>query len=117
MTVDERKALIKQIAEVGGGSDQLLELLKNLDEDIDAVGGTSEPLPDGFDSWSAALEAAKAETAAANKRYIDRFFDGDGNPNPHKEPDGDEGKPGPGDNDEDNKPREYSDLFEIKEEK
>lgn len=113
MTVEERKELVKQIATVGGGSDQLLELLKNLDEDIESVGGTSEPLPDGFESWSAALEAAKAETAAANKRYIDRFFDGDGKPNEPKEPEEVE-KPDP---EEEDKPLEYSDLFEIKEEK
>lgn len=122
MTTEERRALIKEIAKVGGGSDQLMELLKNLGDDIEAAekaGGEVEPVPDGFETWADALASSKAETEAANQRYIDRFFDGDGNQNPHKEPDGDEGKPGPGDDDEDNKPREYADLFETesKEEK
>lgn len=110
MTPEEFANTLKAISETGGATDNMLVLLKNLQDDFDERAGelerygerADENPPEGFETWKDALEAMRTERDEMKERYVNRFLFGE---------DRKEGKKEDKNEDEEEKPKEYTDLF------
>ena len=114
---EDFQKLLKDIASTGGASENMLELLKNLQDDFDERAGeleryverADEKPPEGFKTWQEAMKKIEGERDDIKQRYIDRFFEGGKAPEKHAEPDGDEAEA----EDENTKSKSYDDLFKA----
>lgn len=77
MTIEELDAILTGLGTLLVDNEEALTQLATVREAV--VGFTSEPVeqpPEGFESWTAALEASKAETQAMREKYAQRFVTG-----------------------------------------
>lgn len=114
MTPEEFANTLKTISETGGASDNMLELLKNLQDDFDERAGELERYgeravenpPDGFETWKDAMEAMTKERDEMKERYVNRFLFGEDKKSEKKDEKNEDEK--------EEKPKEYADLFKNK---
>lgn len=115
MTPEEFANTLKAISETGGATDNMLELLKNLQDDFDERAGelerygerADENPPDGFETWKDAMEAMTKERDEMKERYVNRFLFGEDKKGEKKDEKNE-------DSEEEEKPKEYADLFKNK---
>lgn len=69
MTVEERKELLMNISEKTGDNEEVMDMLKQLQDDND-TGFQREDVYDGDETWKNKYEKLR-------KIYRDRFFNGD----------------------------------------
>lgn len=62
------------IASKIGDNDEILELLKNLADDVEAAVNADENIPEGYNSWDEAYTSVLKERDSIKNKYIERFM-------------------------------------------
>ena len=63
-----------EIATKIGDNDEVLELLKNIADEVEAAVNSDEKIPDGYNSWHEAYTSVIKERDSIKNKYIERFM-------------------------------------------
>ena len=63
-----------EIASKIGDNDEILELLKNIADDVEAAVNADENIPEGYNSWDEAYTSVLNERDSIKNKYIERFM-------------------------------------------
>ena len=68
------RARFTEIASKIGDNDEILELLRNIADDVEAAVNADENIPDGYSSWDEAYTSVVNERDSIKNKYIERFM-------------------------------------------
>ena len=63
-----------EIATKIGDNEEILELLKNIADDVESAVNANENVPEGYSSWDEAYTSVLNERDSIKNKYIERFM-------------------------------------------